>query len=34
LSDDNRRVVLALQSTFSFGTITLKLKEYVSAEPL
>jgi uncharacterized protein DUF3108/glycosyl transferase family 2 len=28
LSDDPRRVVLALQSTFSFGTITLKLKEY------
>jgi hypothetical protein len=34
LSDDDRRVVLALQSSFSFGTVTLKLKEYTSAEPL
>jgi hypothetical protein len=34
LSDDDRRVVLALQSTFSFGTVTLKLKEYISPEPL
>jgi hypothetical protein len=33
LSDDNRRVVLALQSTFSFGTVTLKLKEYIVPEP-
>ena len=28
LSDDARRVMLALQSNFSFGQITLKLKEY------
>jgi len=28
LSDDDRRLVLALQSTFSFGTVTLKLKEF------
>lgn len=33
LSDDDRRVVLALQSTFSFGTVTLKLKEYTAPEP-
>lgn len=33
LSDDSQRVVLALQSTFSFGTITLKLKEYYVPEP-
>lgn len=33
LSDDDRRVVLALQSTFSFGTVLLKLKEYHAAEP-
>jgi hypothetical protein len=33
LSDDPRRVVLALQSTFSFGTVTLKLKEYNIPEP-
>ena len=33
LSDDARRVVLALQSTFSFGTVTLKLKEYNIPEP-
>lgn len=33
LSDDNRRVVLALQSSFSFGTVTLKLKEYIVPEP-
>jgi len=32
LSDDARRVVLALQSTFSFGTVTLKLKEYIAPE--
>jgi|SRR5690348_1553007 len=28
LSDDARRMMLALQSNFSFGTVTLKLKEY------
>ena len=28
LSDDDRRIMLALVSTFSFGTVTLKLKEY------
>jgi hypothetical protein len=28
LSDDAQRVVLALQSNFSFGQVTLKLKEY------
>jgi hypothetical protein len=28
LSDDDRRVVLAIVSTFSFGTVMLKLKEY------
>jgi hypothetical protein len=28
LSDDTPRVLLALQSTFSFGQVTLKLKEY------
>jgi hypothetical protein len=33
LSDDDRRVVLALQSTFSFGTVTLKLKEYTTPPP-
>lgn len=33
LSDDPQRVVLALQSTFSFGTVTLKLKEYTGPEP-
>ena len=33
ISDDPRRVVLALQSTFSFGTVTLKLKEYHTPEP-
>jgi hypothetical protein len=32
LSDDEHRYVLALQSTFSFGTVTLKLKEYSSPE--
>jgi glycosyltransferase involved in cell wall biosynthesis len=32
LSDDARRLVLALQSTFSFGTVTLKLKEFVEPE--
>ncbi len=29
LSDDPQRLVLAIQSNFSFGTVTLKLKEYV-----
>jgi len=33
LSDDDRRLVLALQSTFSFGTVTLKLKEFSAPEP-
>jgi hypothetical protein len=33
LSDDERRLMLALQSTFSFGTVTLKLKEFSSPEP-
>ena len=28
ISDDDRRVVLAIVSTFSFGTVMLKLKEY------
>lgn len=28
LSDDEPRIMLALVSTFSFGTVTLKLKEY------
>jgi hypothetical protein len=32
LSDDNRRIVLALQSNFSFGQVTLKLKEFVVPE--
>ncbi|MGH7568661.1 MAG: DUF3108 domain-containing protein [Gemmatimonadales bacterium] len=27
ISDDDRRIMLALQSNFSFGTVTLKLKE-------
>ena len=31
LSDDPQRLVLAIQSNFSFGQITLKLKEYVAA---
>jgi hypothetical protein len=29
LSDDERRLVLAIQSNFSFGQVTLKLKDYV-----
>jgi hypothetical protein len=29
LSDDERRLVLAIQSTFSFGQVTLKLKDFV-----
>lgn len=28
LSDDDRRMMLALVSTFSFGTVTMRLKEY------
>ncbi|HJQ65000.1 MAG TPA: DUF3108 domain-containing protein [Gemmatimonadales bacterium] len=32
LSDDSRRLMLALQSNFSFGTVTLKLKEFVIPE--
>jgi hypothetical protein len=28
LSDDDQRLMLALQSNFSFGTVTLKLKEF------
>ena len=28
LSDDAQRIMLGLQSKFSFGTVTLKLKEY------
>ncbi len=32
LSDDERRVMLALQSTFSFGQVTLKLKDYFVPE--
>jgi hypothetical protein len=32
LSDDDRRVMLALQSNFSFGQVTLKLKEYTLPE--
>lgn len=32
LSDDSYRLMLALQSNFSFGTVTLKLKEFVVPE--
>jgi hypothetical protein len=32
LSDDSTRMMLALQSTFSFGQVTLKLKEYAVPE--
>jgi hypothetical protein len=32
LSDDARRIVLAIQSNFSFGQVTLKLKEFVVPE--
>jgi len=28
LSDDEQRLVLAIQSNFSFGQVTLKLKDY------
>jgi hypothetical protein len=31
LSDDDDRVVLAIQSNFSFGTVTLKLKDYTAS---
>lgn len=31
LSDDDARVVLAIQSKFSFGTVTLKLKDYTAS---
>jgi glycosyltransferase involved in cell wall biosynthesis len=33
LSDDPQRLMLAMVSTFSFGTVTLKLREYVAAAP-
>ena len=33
LSDDSLRIMLALQSNFSFGQVTLKLKEYSAAPP-
>jgi hypothetical protein len=33
LSDDAQRLVLALQSNFSFGTVTLKLKEFSVPAP-
>ncbi len=33
LSDDSLRIMLALQSKFSFGQVTLKLKEYSAASP-
>lgn len=32
ISDDDNRVVLAIVSTFSFGTVTMKLKEYATPE--
>jgi uncharacterized protein DUF3108/glycosyl transferase family 2 len=32
LSDDSTRIMLALQSTFSFGQVTLKLKEFAVPE--
>jgi len=32
LSDDERRLVLAIQSTFSFGQVTLKLKDFIVPE--
>ena len=34
LSDDEQRVVLAIQSNFSFGQVTLKLKDYKVPSPL
>jgi hypothetical protein len=33
LSDDSVRVMVALQSNFSFGQVTLKLKEYSDSRP-
>jgi uncharacterized protein DUF3108/glycosyl transferase family 2 len=33
LSDDSLRIMLALQSKFSFGQVTLKLKEYSAPPP-
>ncbi|MBI1967394.1 MAG: DUF3108 domain-containing protein [Gemmatimonadetes bacterium] len=33
LSDDTQRLMLAMVSTFSFGTVTLKLKEYAAPAP-
>jgi hypothetical protein len=33
LSDDARRLVLAIQSNFSFGQVTLKLKDFVPEQP-
>ncbi|HEV2750967.1 MAG TPA: DUF3108 domain-containing protein [Gemmatimonadales bacterium] len=33
LSDDSLRVMIALQSNFSFGQVTLKLKEYSDPRP-
>jgi len=33
LSDDQRRLLLKLQSNFSFGTITMNLKEYSAPPP-
>ncbi len=33
LSDDSLRIMLALQSNFSFGQVTLKLKEYSDTRP-
>ncbi len=33
LSDDSTRVMIALQSNFSFGTVQLKLKEYSDPRP-
>jgi hypothetical protein len=33
LSDEQPRIMLALQSNFSFGQVTLKLKEYSAPAP-
>ena len=32
ISDDPQRIILAIVSTFSFGTVTMKLKEYTPPE--
>jgi hypothetical protein len=32
ISDDPQRIILAIVSTFSFGTVTMKLKEYHAPE--